>query len=333
MKRIFFIIYITVAIATNCNSDCKAQDLIAPQIMQNGQTFGYDHIFTSPDPIEFSLNNPDMAGEWSVDILYKEDGYDIADFQTTDDGKCIFCPDEASWAWAERQFDSNLQQDLFEVKISFTSTGHIIDCKTIKLALTPPKPIISDIEFTYIYNWDEDMFWPDGNFTFKVYSNSADYYFLYLSESFLFEPPRYFPNFRYRFDQSEEAILNYDADWGEYFVIHGINKFGYSPASDMICTTDYITDEKILNRINELKQMATNEDIDADYPLPQLIWKDNIISSDSTIDHITIYNLYGKKLIDAIDTHSLDLSQLNQGVYIITYTINNHTSTLKILKQ
>ena len=112
-----------------------------------------------------------------------------------------------------------------------------------------------------------------------------------------------------------------------------MNKFGYSPASEMICTTDYISDEKILNRITELKHMASDDDIDADYPLPQLIWKDNIVSSDSIIDHITLYDLYGKILIEEMDTRSLNLSHLNHGVYLITYTINNHTSTLKIFKQ
>lgn len=329
MNRISLIIYLIVAIAINGNNACLAQDLIAPQIMQNGQAFGYDHIFTSPDPIEFSLNNPDIKGEWKVEILY-DDGYDVADFQATEEGRCIFSPNEASWTWAERQFDQTLQRDIYEVRISFTSAKYIVEWKSVKFALLPSTPIISDVIFTFEYDWELDIIWPYGKFEFNIQSDDATGYGIRISDSFLFSEPKFFPYNRGWFENSKGW---YDADWGEYMCVYAKNRFGLSHYSEVLCTTDYITDENVLNRINELRHLASIDDINVDDSIPDAVWNDNTISFNLPIDHVEIYDLSGRQIINAANIFSLDLSQLNRGMYLVTYTRNNHISTLKILKQ
>ena len=60
------------------------------------------------------------------------------------------------------------------------------------------------------------------------------------------------------------------------------------------------------------------------------------ISAQDIIENVTIYNVLGKKVVNAILNKKedvLDVSSLNTGVYILKYTINNAVGTMKFIKE
>ncbi len=59
------------------------------------------------------------------------------------------------------------------------------------------------------------------------------------------------------------------------------------------------------------------------------------ISAQNTINSVEIFNILGQKVISMSveDTSaSINISNLNTGIYLIKYVINNRTSTKKFVK-
>ncbi|QNM86714.1 T9SS type A sorting domain-containing protein [Polaribacter pectinis] len=60
------------------------------------------------------------------------------------------------------------------------------------------------------------------------------------------------------------------------------------------------------------------------------------ISADNTIDKVSVYNILGKavKTISVNDTSkNIDISDLNSGIYLIKFTVNNAVGTSKFIKR
>ncbi|QOD60889.1 T9SS type A sorting domain-containing protein [Polaribacter haliotis] len=60
------------------------------------------------------------------------------------------------------------------------------------------------------------------------------------------------------------------------------------------------------------------------------------ISADNTIDKVSVYNILGKtvKTISVNDTSkNIDISDLNSGIYLIKFTVNNAVGTAKFIKR
>ena len=60
------------------------------------------------------------------------------------------------------------------------------------------------------------------------------------------------------------------------------------------------------------------------------------ISAQDIIENVTIYNVLGKKVVNATLNKKedvLDVSSLKTGVYILKYTINNAVGTMKFIKE
>lgn len=115
-----------------------------------------------------------------------------------------------------------------------------------------PKPIISNVKFIYDFNWQDDMIYPDGIFSFDVSCEGATLFLFDCTQSFLFSKENLFFSWCKYYEADNHVHISYDADWGEYIMISAYSKDFRWVHSDTICTTDYITDEAILYRINEL---------------------------------------------------------------------------------
>lgn len=199
----------------------------------------------------------------------------------------------------------------------------------------PVKPQISDITFDYTYDWEYDDIWPNGKFSFLVKADGATSFKLYWSESFLFSPPK---NFRFGEDIEgiNEVRIDFDADWGEYLTVAAGNQFGYSH-SDIICTTDYITDPDVRKRIEELKQQAGITGTNLTPSTMKTTWDNNILTFSSPAYHVAVYNITGNLVMPPTTSQSLDLSHLPGGTYIIRYAShrnpNSMPTTIKIFKR
>ena len=149
---------------------------------------------------------------------------------------------------------------------------------------------------------------------------------LYWSESFLFSPPK---NFRFSEDIEgiNEVRIDFDADWGEYLTVAASNQFGYSH-SDIICTTDYITDPDVRKRIEELKQQAGITGTNLMPSTIETTWDNNILTFNRPAYHVAVYNMTGSPVMPPTTTQSIDLSHLPGGTYIISYASHRNPNSM-----
>lgn len=335
MKKTLAITILTTAFIFSCVFQVRGQDMISPHIDQNGSIFGFDNIFTNPSPLKFSLTKDTIKGEWSIAILTKGGEYRAVNMQEVEQGYCVFNPSSISWRDALRIYDSSLNRNLFEIKIKFTSKEGLEDTKYLKLGLLPSNPEISDITFTYVYNWEKDYIDPNSNFSFVVKLSGATGFTLNETESYLFSPDNIFFFLSEPYEGNEITKIKLDADWGEYLQIEAYNEFGYS-LSDTICTTSYITDESVLKRINELKVLADIESSDIDETTPQATWDNSTLSFNKRVKSVFVYNLSGSLIEQGHDLLSLNLAHISRGIYVIVYECDENTENkmnkLKIIK-
>ncbi len=177
------------------------------------------------------------------------------------------------------------------------------------------KPVISDVKFNYIFDWQDDMIYPNGIFSFNVYSEGATLFEFNCTRSFLFSKQNLFFSWCKDYEVNNQAHISYDADWGEYIMVAAYSKdFGWVH-SDTICTTDYITDEAIINRINELKEQShieclLPEDLEVNLTDGNIIFNSDILSA-------TLFDCGGIKQAEIRDSKFLNIASLQKGIYYI----------------
>lgn len=328
MHRYLFII---ITCIFGCNPNIHAEDgIISSRISQDGECYNFNHIFTKDSPITFYLTDNSVKGNWNIALLSDSGTYENVSFYVDSKGNCIFTPSDISWGQAMKQFDESLNRDLFEIEVRFITDSDIQSSEFIHLGLLPSYPVISNEKFTYVYDWEWDDIWPNGNFSFTVESSGAKGFMMYFSDSFLFSPPKFY-RFSQYFKGNDSTIINYDADWGEYIRIETYNQYG-AVINNPICTTSYITDESVLNRIAELEALADIETISTKTDLP--VWDNNILSFNQDMSFVQIYNLAGVCIESVQNISSIDLAHLSKGMYIVVYqNYHNKSNTFKILKQ
>lgn len=309
-------------------------NILSSQIEQNGEMLDAENYFTSPSDLTVSLTNDLIRGKWTVEILTNDDDYQIFPCWYERTGKCIISPREYgfdNWSNAMRIYNETLNRDFFQLRVSFTPKGEEREDVYLKLGLLPSRPIISNVEFTYTYDWKYDIIFPYGNFAFEVYSESAKIFQMHISENSLFEQPEFFM-FSRIFYASDFLMINYeDADWGEYIYLSAGNDFGYTH-SEVISTTSYITDEDILKRIEELKENAGIEDVSTDAIAPSYRWNNSVLTFNTPIELAHVYDLSGRLQYTASECETMDLSNLSKGIYIIAYQYNSQIYRTKISK-
>ncbi len=318
--------------------DLYGGNLISRQIEQNGSFYDAGTYFTSLSDLTIRLTDNEIDGDWNVAILNEKDEYVDIPFIITDYRQCVITPFddtiiEISWREAKKIYNESLNRDFFQLKVTYTASDKNKDEIYLKWGLVPSRPIISNIIFianSCDWDWEYDMIFPYGDFSFDVYSDNADRFNFNFSEGCLFEKPDFFGCVR-AYDASDNLRIYHDADWGEYFYIVATNYLGYS-SSDVFCTTDYITDEIILRRIEELKNEAGIGDVSIDVAPPTYQWNNSTLTFNTQIDQIHIYDLSGRLCHKTDNCDTVDLSDLHNGFYIIVYQYKSQIYKTKIFK-
>lgn len=312
-----------------------SENLISDSVYQSGISYDFNHVFSEATPLHFSLIDSEVSGKWSCALMANnENMIDIS--VDALGGYCNFDPRTVPFSiWQEeafRTFNSLDNRDEFTLYISFHSESGESDIRSVRLALLPYRPTLNNIQFEYSYDWEYDQIYPDGTFSFDVEAKNSKSFFLHLSHSFLSPSENVFFSFVQEFKEEEHTTISYDADWGEYVSVSAQNDFGFV-SSDTLYTTDYILDENIINRINEILNSAGNPSILDD--TISFSWDNEIVRFDRMPQHLNVYSLDGRKINVACVNEEINLSNMKAGVYIISYYNNkiNRYITHKILKK
>ena len=295
-------------------SPVYGDDYISPYIEQDGERYDFSHAFSSSE-LKISLNDKTVDGQWRVSVLSRGNVYVAIPFTIPRKGECVINPQDASWRSAMRKYDAELDRDLFEIEVRFYADDTFSECRTVRLALLPARPKMENVSFTYVYDWEWDDIYPNGDFSFTVVSPGASSFWFSCTDSFQFYPS--FFSWGKDYEGHDRVDISYDADWGEFIYITAINEFG-SARSDTICTTNYITDTDILKRIEFLKQAAHVSTVEDDTAVNVVI-KPEYIEFDSLVKNASIYNIAGQSILDAHDIESIPIYGIPSGLYILVY--------------
>lgn len=312
-----------------------SENLISDSIYQSGISYDFNHVFSEASPLHFSLIDSEVTGKWSCALMANnENMIDIS--VDALGGYCNFDPRSVPFSiWQDeafRTFNSLDNRDEFTLYVSFRSESGKYDERSIQLALLPSRPSINNIQFEYCYDWEYDQIYPNGTLSFEIEANNSNSFFLHHSESFLPPSDNVFFPFVKEFKVGNNATLSYGADWGEYISVSAGNDFGFVH-SDTLYTTDYIRDENVINRINEILNSVSN--IPAIDDVISFSWDNKIIRFETVPRHCSVYSLEGNKVNVACEKGEINLSNMKDGIYILSYyddntnRYNNH----KILKK
>lgn len=126
-------------------------------------------------------------------------------------------------------------------------------------------------------------------------------------------------------------------DWGQFYIIKVYNQYGGVESRDTLFTTNYIQDPLILARLEELeKEWSSVSSVPNEYGI-RIINKNSHIEIEgnkSLVQDLSIYNSTGKLMKTQRGGESMDISDLPQGLYIVSCrTTTNQLLTQKIMKQ
>lgn len=316
-----------------------AENLISDYVIQGVGVYPSTHVFTDPAPLRFSLNDISMQGEWSFSLLMNDDTYMDAAFTPVESGICEFRPLEipsSRWKWETKPiFDDSLNRDIFMLRVSFTSEDGTTDSEDIRLGLSPARPVINEISYTYTYNWELNCIELGACFSFKVKADGSDKFVLHFSDPFLYEPP-YLIRFSRDYKGQNEVVINHDADWGEFIFVTATNHFGYED-SEILCSTNFITDQAILARIAEIKDMETGVGEVGYYKPDSYRWDGSVLTFPDIVSSVNVVDMGGREILSASDVESLNLSSFANGIYMVVYKFENQkngvVNRIKIMKK
>ena len=316
----------TICIIGIIPGSIEAAELISRSVTQNGREFHITEGSTTPTPIKVKLLKP-TEGEWSIRILTRHGKYQAIDCIESFTGYCIIEPKNYSWNEAFREFDQTTGRDYFNFILSFRDIEGQEDNIGFKWGLLPSKPVLSDFDFNYQYDWADDMIYPNGYFSFAVESKDSDIYWLNLTDCFLFDNPGYF-TFSYTFDSTSHDRIGYEAEWGEFLDVAAQNKFGFVH-SDTICTTDFITDKDILQRIQSIRDgnsVCTITDNS------KFVWDNGKLLFSNRMD-VNIYNVAGNQIRTEKNTDNIVMTDIQPGIYLVIFSDGLNIYKSKIHKR
>lgn len=338
------IIYLLLSVVAQT---LTAQKISSSVMLSNGETVDISHIFLDGENPTFYIEQSDLKADWTFSLYTSSDMAESVVVSQSNESSSQFSIDIESIFLEDnvitRVHDFYNNEDsshYFKGNIQIQTDHDLIDRIEIIFNLLPSNPIISNVEYEYIYDWNDDMIFPNGDLYVTIEAYRADYFMtLSTTDPFCFN----FPILGFGCTESfykiekEDNFATYHsdfADWGDFYSFWAVNKYGFT-VSDTILTTDYITDPAILARIEEIKNSQAGTDYISVNNI-NISVKNNILSvsgdKDSVLD-ISIYDMLGRAVRRQESGEDMDISSLKKGCYvIICHTKYNHIINSKIMK-
>ena len=207
--------------------------------------------------------------------------------------------------------------------------------------LRPGKPLLENVSYEYSIVRCENHFLDlDGFWTIFLEAERAEQANLVFNgrgKIFSFDQKQ--ENIRYSVntfvDNCATTVIPY-INWGTFLTGVAINQYGSgSYSNDTLCSTDYITDPYILDKINELKENAGVEPINLNVNWSATRDGDAFSFTAGMLAgaRADIYDAWGRRNNCAIDGDRIDISGLAPGVYMLCITTrDNRRKTIKFIK-
>lgn len=341
--------WIFVWTALFCAMASATAQRISPIItLQNGREVTSEYAFLSGDVCTFRLEDGQAKGEWSISIFDNDVEEPVIRLKTEEATDAFVVPiDSIDW-YGAATFDVPGDSSAY-----FKGMVHVVlengkeDSIPVRFDLLPLEPEIVGASFVYTqYNWEYDDFLHNAEFSIYFRSERCDKYILESGDSYFFEFPQH--DYRRYFFTKEfgnlykgvDSILivrTTSTDWGQFYRLIVGNKYGWRAANDTLCTTDYITDPKILARLEELEREYTSV-------VPNMIEESfricrqgdvvKVIGSEGLVSELVVSSYSGVVVKRVVNNSSIDISDLPGGFYIALCRIkDNRVLTYKFLKQ
>lgn len=227
------------------------------------------------------------------------------------------------------KFEDRSGKTLYEVDLLFN--------------LRPGKPLLENVSYEYSIReiTDNNLYlWGDWNLKIKS-ERAASAVVCYSAPGYCFSYPGFEKLMaRCTIDNLNETgftpFLIDGINWGTYMIGMTCNDYGWARAkSNVICSTDYITDPYILDKINELRENAGIEgvNLNANWSVTRDGDAFSVTAGMLAGARAEIYDAWGRRNSCAIDGDRIDISGLDPGVYLLCITTrDNRRKTIKFIK-
>ena len=190
-----------------------------------------------------------------------------------------------------------------------------------------PKIIRSNLEGTF--NYEQCCYNDQAKLTVSFTSHSMDECFLVRIQStkdslFLNTFPEdytlvYIP-INFVDNDSGYSIQYNEADWGQYYKIMSLNKYGSVFSMDTIHTTELINDSNVISAIEHFNQSTNIKSLNYDAVYHIISYKNNNIYINTNSGFgipIKIFSPEGHLVLSATISNCIDISFLPKGLYYV----------------
>ncbi len=341
MKQAFFIFFFSIF-----SFKCLSQNIDSVVTLQDGTIVDCSHAFLDGEMPTFRLQNGKSDNiKWAFNLYDKNEkktkviesknGIDNFTFKITPDLFPIY-------VYNCKKIEFPNDSSLYVCgSIDLYKDGTAIDSISVLLNVLPSRPKVKETSIFGNFDYQEHGYNPCANLTISFISDRMEDCMLayFVSDSlnnYLF--PK---NHSLIYDvvdklktgnNSYELTYNF-ADWGQFYTIAASNKYG-GLHGDTICTTDYITDPKILSFLEMLHNQITVIDNISEENYRIVICNDAITLEGCTNMDITadIFSVNGILKSRSVSTKKIYLNHLVSGTYIVRIKINHEIITKKIIR-
>lgn len=329
----------------------SAQVLDRSIVVNNSNKVTQDYAFLDGDLLSFkikrnSVEKCNLNWELSIELqdnsfmpLMKEDIVnDSFSFKIT---PSLFKQDNLKYRRIESSNDSSIY---YHAVIVLHNYNVVVDTMSISINVLPSIPTIVRSSLEGVFDYEQCSYNDQAELFVSFTSHSIDKCYLVFVQStedslFLKTYPKdytlvYIPiNF---VDDDNGYSIKYNAsDWGQYYKIMALNKYGSVFSIDTIHTTKLINDPNIISAIEHFNQPTNIKNLNPDTAYHIISYKDNKIFINTNFGvkiPIKIFSLEGRLVLSDTITDSIDISFLPKGVYYVKALFTGKYVSCKIIK-
>lgn len=329
----------------------SAQVLDRSIIVNNFNKVTPDHTFLDGDVLSFKIKHDgveDCRLNWELSIelqdnsfmpLLKEDIVnDSFGFTIT---PSLFKQDNLKY----RRIESSNDSSIYYHAVIVLHNNIVVDTMSITINVLPSIPKIVRANFDGIFDYEQCSYNDQAELFVSFASHSMDKCYLAFVQStedslFLNTFPEYYTYvyipINFVDDDNRYSIQYNEADWGRFYKIMALNKYGSVFSKDAIHTTKLINDPNIISAIKHFNQSTDIKSLNSDAANYIISYKDNKIFINTNFGvriPVKIFSLEGRLVLSDTITDSIDISFLPRGVYFVKalFTTGKYVSC-KIIK-